>query len=95
MTLLSRDDLLPKEKKATEPAKGWVNRWRAVNPWMAVCVVCDHRRLVRRGETATTHCRRYPSKDVAESHANELDAAQNNGDREYLGAFPIEGEGGE
>lgn len=73
-----------------EPAKRWVNRWlvRQVSQWG--CSQCERVEERDAGDIVETCCRYYPSRDLAETHAEELNAGQNPNLARYLGAFPVE-----
>lgn len=91
-------DTKPKSETRTAPAKRWINRWVVVNAETShifQCHICGRRWVHRYGDILQSHCRRYPSKDVAESHASKLSASDiptpdGKCGTEYLGAFPVE-----
>lgn len=77
-----------------EPPKRWLNWWRSRIDDFEICSICGRSVSAPTGKVYGSHCRRYPSKDVAETHAVELDfyySPHGNFSRTYLGAFP-EGE---
>jgi hypothetical protein len=49
-------------------------------------MVCSAPRTVEKGDTYQSHCRTYPSRDLAETHAAALGGSDN---RVYLGAQPV------
>ena len=71
---------------AKQPARRWKNAWRALEAHITVCMVCSAPRTVEKGDTYQSHCRTYPSRDLAETHAAALGGSDN---RVYLGAQPV------
>lgn len=53
----------------TKPPSRWRNWWVAKRAGIMVCSVCGARTPVGPGDVYGTHCRRYPSRDVAETRA--------------------------
>jgi len=73
-----------------KPASRWVNRWIVMRAHATGCTVCGAVASFAAGEIVQTHCRTYPSRDVAETMAREvLDDATRSGVG-WLGAFPVE-----
>ncbi len=90
--LLGDEDLLTEREVAREPAKRWRNRWLVVRPFRARSTGVTK----LPGETYWGS-RVWPSYETAEASANGgtgknycADAGPHS---EWLGAFPIEGEG--
>lgn len=75
--------LEPREDVAVKPATRWRNWWRSLDDKGRYCVVCGFEESLVPGQIYSSHCRRYPIKDTAETHRSVL----YNYD-EYLGAFP-------
>jgi hypothetical protein len=77
-------------RTAVEPPRRWRNRWRAVADHESFCITCKTNVPHVAGEVFDNHCREYPSKDVAESSAAEMDEGMRwTHLRLYLGAFPV------
>lgn len=64
-------DLKPANKTKKAPAKRWRNRWTRVVGGTYSCNGCGQTLTRKRGEQYWSHCRTYPSKDVAETKAME------------------------
>src|SRR5262249_35670204 len=74
-------------KAAAPPAKRWRN-WYAGTPGLTCemcCTVCGAITYLRPKDRQGSCCRRFPSKDVAETFA-----LKHRGNATYLGAFPAE-----
>lgn len=85
--LLTTPELVSETVK--EPAKRWRNWWCSSGR-PTVCLICDARRRPAPGEVFADHCRTFPSKDAAETRANEIIQIDTKVSA-YLGAYP-EGE---
>lgn len=93
---MSGSDLLEEKDLATEkvseplkePSRKWRNWWRSLALHEDECVHCGAVLLVERGQTYGSHCKTWPSRDIAESFVRELCSPPDEADvREYLGAF--------
>lgn len=80
--LLTDTDFKP--TTATRPPSKWRNRWQANCIIILHCRICNTVKTLRYGEIFETHCRIYPSRDVAETHARLAVGAH------YLGPFPLD-----
>lgn len=81
-------ETLTKDEPITKPPTRWRNRWKSIAVRITRCTVCGERTVIAPGQYYESHCRTYPSRDVAETHATELFAPPNS--TQYLGAFPVE-----
>lgn len=94
-TLLNDADFAPQVtlERAVKPPAKWKNRWRA--PPYAVslqCSKCGFVIEVGPREEYGSHCKLYPSRDMAETDAEELARETPAFAAQYLGAFPVEGD---
>lgn len=78
------------KQKLPPPGKKWKNRWRIIVPTSGNvrCVICQARIPLTLGIIYENHCLIYPSKDLAETDAQ--DPAFVHPKAQYLGAFRID-----
>jgi len=87
--LLTDEDLFTE----TKPPTRWKNAYRADRIVTYMCERCRAEISYAAREVALTHCRTFPSEDVARTHHEEMEARNRREGRyeaEYLGPVPVE-----
>lgn len=57
--------------RAKEPARAWRNKWLAIRAGEVRCNTCERVCRLEDGEYVLSHCRVFPSKEIAEQAARE------------------------
>lgn len=88
MTVRHDQSIYAYSLKGEPPPKRWLNWWVSSVEATVWCGLCGAAQAFAADEPHPTHCRVYPSRDVAETFAARATCCD---DFKYIGAFP-EGE---